>query len=385
MQNLSLNKPWVWLLINVAFWMSNDAYAQTSVELQEIQFSGDIDHTLPATGGGALVSNDDTIVMFDLSTGTADSNEFLGNLDNADIDAYHDADNCSDRVFSLDASVEINNTTMRPADVFNSTGNKTLDAQTEGIADGINIDAISFDPATCDLVFSVDIHTELDGTVFAPDDLIAWNDNDGFRLFLAGGMDADIDAVHLLDIENRVLFSTAVDVEIGGSIFQDEDIIERVPGVPDTFFELSFSPSPFDPTWEPTDLDALWVMRTPLSGVFHWETSDVEVFEDAGSISVMIVRTAGNEGSIDVSWNTIADTATAGADFVDTSNVLTLGDGVSSGIVMVNLLDDAAVEGTEEFIIRITAVSDGSIGTPQDIRVIIRDDEDFIFADGYEG
>lgn len=358
--------------------------AQTPTELAEIHFSGDINHALPAIGGATLISDDDTIIMFDLSTGIADGTDFLGVLDNADIDGYHNTDTCSSRVFSLDATAETNGTVMRPADVFDSTGTKILDAQTEGIADGVNIDAISFDPATCDLVFSVDIHTELSGTVFAPDDLIAWNNTDGFRLFRSSNLGADIDALHILDDEGRLLISTDIDVEVLGNMFQDEDIIEIIPNVAGVLFELSFSPSPFDLSWEPADVDALWALRVPTPGVFAWEAPDVEVFEDAGSVSVLVLRTDGSEGSIDVSWSTVADTATADADYTEATDTLTLGDGVLSGSIMVNLLDDSDVEGTEEFIIRITSVSDGSIGFPQDIRVVIRDDEDFIFADGFE-
>lgn len=106
------------------------------------------------------------------------------------------------------------------------------------------------------------------------------------------------------------------------------------------------------------------------------------MLENAGSVSVMIARSGGN---IDVNCSTIANIATTGADFTNTLDVLALGGGVNSGTVMVHLLDDAVVKGTEELIIRITAVSDGSVGTPQEIRVIIRDDEDFIFANDYEG
>lgn len=378
-------KP-IHVLILVCAWLLLTAGvdAQTSTELQQAQFSGDINHALPATGGGTLISDDDTIIMFDLTTGTAEGTGFLAGLDGADVDAYHDTDSCSARVFSLDTTAEVNGTVMRPADVFDSAGAKVLDAQAEGIADGVNVDAVSFDPATCDLVFSVDIQAELGGTVFAPDDLIAWNSINGFSLFLAGNLGADIDALHLLNLENRVLFSTAVDVTLDGSLFQDEDIIEMIPDGAGRFFELSFSPSPFDLSWEPAGVDALWALRAPLPGVFQWETAEIEVFEDAGSVSVMLVRTSGSEGSVDINWGTSAGTATPGSDFTNTLDVLTLGDGVTSGSIMVNLLDDADVEGTETFNIRIISVSDGSIGLPLVVQVIIRDDEDFVFADGFE-
>lgn len=381
----NMNLMPVWLAWGLSLWLINGAHAQTPTDLDQVEFIGDIHHTLPANGGGNLLSDDDTIINFDLDTGTADGFINLGVLDSADIDAYHrGGDGCGATIYSVDASVEIAGTVMRPGDVFQSNGVKVLDAASESIPDGVNIDAISRDPDSCDLVFSVDVDTMLDGTAYSPSDLIAWNAVDGFSLFRTTGLRTNIDALHLLDIEDRVLISTDIDIEVLGSMFQDEDIIEIIPGGPGAFFELSFSPSPFDLSWEPADIDALWAMRAPVPGVFQWEAADIEVFEDDGSVSVMVVRTDGSEGSVDIAWTTIADTATAGADYTGTSDTLTLGDGILSGNIMVNLLDDGDIEGTEEFRILLTSVSGGSIGFPQEIRVIIRDDEDFIFADGYE-
>ncbi len=363
--------------------MTLSAFAQIPTELEEIQFSGDIDHRLPTIGGNT-VGNDETISIFTLSDGTALGFSNLGQLNGADVDAYHVSDSCGAALYSLDSTAEVSGTVMRPADIFASFGSKILDAQAEGISDGVNIDATSRDPDTCDVVFSVDIFTELDGTTYEPNDLIAWNDTDGFSLFRESNFTGDIDAVHILEA-GRLLFSVASDTDLFDLVAQDEDVIEQIPSGPGSFFVLAFSPSAFDNSWQVTDLDAVWAQRAPLAGVFQWETPDVEVFENAGSVSVSVERINGSEGSIDINWTTLADTATDGADYTGASGVLTFADGATSGPVTITLLNDALVEGTEEFIIRINTVSGtGIIGDPRDVRVIIRDDEDFIFADSFE-
>ncbi len=371
--------------IGLIFAMTLNAHAQTPTELQELQFSSDIDSTLPGTGGATTqILDDDSITMFDLSLGTADATGFFNGLDNADVDAYHNSDACGPRLFSLDASAEINGTVMRPGDVFATNGSKILDAQAEGIPDNVNVDAVSRSIDNCDIVFSIDIDAEISGVAYRPSDLIAWNDSAGFSLFRTLGLQQNVDALHILG-GGRLLLSVDTDLSILGNAFQDEDVIEVIPGGPGAFFELSFSPSPFDASWQPADLDALWALPAPQAGVFQWASADVEVFENAGSVSVTVQRIDGSEGAIDVSWSTLADSATDGADYTGDSDILTLTDGMTSGVVTINLLDDALVEGTEEFSIRIDAVSGtGGIGNPREVRVIIRDDEDFIFADGYE-
>lgn len=359
--------------------------AQSPTELDQASISGDIQHRLPAIGGGNLISADETIAQFNLDAGAADGVNFLGNLDGVAIDGYHQGgDGCGPAVYSLDSTATISGNTMRPGDIFQSNGVKIIDAQIDGIPDGVNVNAVSRNPENCDVVFSVDVHAQIGGLDFSPDDLIAWNSGSGFTLFLVGNMRANIDALHLLDYENRLLFSVETDIELSGLVFRDEDIIEQIPGGPGAFFELSFTPAPFDMSWGATDIDALWALRAPFSGQFQWEATEVEVFETESNVSVMITRTNGSEGSVDVSWGTNPDSATAGMDYVDTNDVLTLGDGVSSGMVSVPLLDDGVVEGTEVFYIRISTVTDGSIGSPQVIDVIIRDDEDFVFADSFE-
>ncbi len=362
------------------------AQTPAPTELEAIHFSGDIDHQLPAPDSSNLASMDDTLAVFNLDTATAIGFNDLDVLDNSALDAFHAGDiNCGVALYSIEATADIFGTVMRPADVFDVTGTKFLDAMAASIPDGVNVDAVSWNPADCDVIISVDVHAELDGTVYAPDDLIAWNATDGFSLFMATGLGANIDALHLFDDPDRILISTAEDVQIAGIAFQDHDVIELVAEVAGTLSVLSFSPALFNPTWDAADLDALWVMPLGPPGVFQWAVSEVEVFEDSGSVDVMITRTDGDQGSIDVSWTTIAGSADADVDFTSASDVLTLPDGVTSGMVTVSLLDDDLVEGNEDFMLRITAVSDaGVIGSPQDVLVVIRDDEDFIFADGFE-
>lgn len=375
--------PKRWLL-GALLSLTLGAVAQTPTELDEIQFSGDISHSLPVTGGGTLLSDDDTILMFDLSLGAADGTDFLGDLDGADLDAYHNNDACSARVFSVDAMTRFNGTDMLPADVFNSAGTKVLDARAEGIPDGVNIDAVSFSPVTCDLVFSIDVYAELDGATYSPSDLIAWNSTAGFSLFLTGNLDANIDALHILD-DGRLLFSVDSDTDLVDLVVQDEDVIEQIPGGPGAFYVLAFSPRVFDSSWIATDLDALYAIPAALAGDFSFTRSRVEIFEDEGPLVITVQRENGSEGSVTINWTATPGTATHPADYQPASGTVDFTDGQLSGTFPVAVFNDALVEGDESFTVQLSIGSGaGSIVSPSNMTVTIIDDETTIFKDGFE-
>ena len=345
----------------LALALAGNSTAQTPTELAELRFTSDIHSALPAAGSAIAIAGDHTVTTFDLNSGQAEGINELGALDHAAIDAYHNSgDGCGARVFSVDATLMIAGTVMRPADVFTASGTKVLDARAQGIPDGVNLDAVSRDPSTCDLVFSVDVTSQLGGTTYRPDDLIRWNSGSGFSLYRTSNFAANIDALHLLDNGNT-LFSL------------------------DSDHELAFSPVSFDASWDNADLSALWAQRQPMPGTVRWTQSTVEIFENSGNLSAVIERVNGSEGAIDVNWATLDGTAINGVDYLGGSGTLPLGDGATGGSVVIPLVNDMAIEGTEEFTLRITTTSGGaSIGSPREIRVIIRDDEDFIFADGFE-
>lgn len=357
-------------------------FVWAATEISEIHLSADIHFTLPGDGGATLVAGDDVIAVYDVSLGEADGFAFLGMLDRSDVDAFHADDGCGAALYSLNATAEIAGTVMRPADVFRDVGLKVLDAAAEGIADGVDIDAVSRDPSTCDLLVSFDTTVELDGTVLRPAD-VARVSGGVFSLFRAGPPNADIDALHLLDT-GSLLASFAAPVPGFDFGFADEDIVEQAEaGGPWT---LSFRPAGVDASWEPADTDALFVVRGPIPGDFRWAAANVEVAEDQGTFQLSIERVNFAEGPVTVSWSTADGSATSGNDFAGASGSIGFGDGETNETIQLTLFDDSAVDGGDKafFVDLVSASNGGNIVSPSRVAVLIRDDEDFLFADGFE-
>ncbi|MCF6319831.1 MAG: hypothetical protein L3J83_11250, partial [Proteobacteria bacterium] len=196
-----------------------------------------------------------------LGSNTATATNNLGTLDQAGIDGFHrTGDGCGDSIYSLDTATVIAGTAMRPSDVFTAAGNKVLDASATGIPDGINIDAISRDPETCDLLFSIDNIASLGGTAYKTDDIIRFNGS-VFSLYQATNLNVNIDALHVLSAE-RLLIS----IDVGGSLPDvdtlDEEVLEINTGTT-PFQLLSFAPSTFNLSWQAADINALWALPKP--------------------------------------------------------------------------------------------------------------------------
>jgi hypothetical protein len=227
--------------------LSTESLAQPDpTALESLHFSADIHTRLPAASGTITLS-DDSIAEFDPDSGLSTATDWLVRLDRSDIDAFHAGDEAcgTDRLFSTSTTVEISGTVMSPADVFTASGNRVLDAAVAGIPSGVNVDAISRDPASCALIVSVDRLTELGGAVYGPSDLIRWSDADGFSLFRATGLSANLDALQILAAD-RYLFSVNRSADLDGLRVRDEDIIEaRVNGT-DTDHVIVFAPADLD-------------------------------------------------------------------------------------------------------------------------------------------
>lgn len=355
--------------------------ARAATGLTEIHLSADIHFALPSDGGATLVAGDDAIAIYDTSLGEAQGVAFLGTLDESDLDAYHADDACGAALYSLNATADIGGTVMRPADVFRDVGLKVLDAAAEGIADGVDLDALARDPSTCDLLMSFDTTVELDGTVFRPSD-IARLSGGFFSLFRAGPPNADLDALHVLDT-GSVLASFAAPVPDLGFAFGDEDIVEQTN--PGGAWELSFQPAAIDASWEPADTDALFVVRATVPGDFRWAAADVEVLEGQGTLQLTIERVNFADGPVTVSWSTADGSATSGIDFAGASGGVAFGDGETTRTIQLTVFDDAVLDGDKAFFVDLTSASNGgNITSPSRITVLILDDEDFVFADGFE-
>jgi hypothetical protein len=110
-----------------------------------------------------------------------------------------------------------------------------LDGASLGIPPGAQIDALSTDPVSGDFVVSLDTTVELDGTVFADEDLIVLGAGPA-TLYLDGsaaglsGPSHDIDALSIVTSANLVL-SLDGSGQVGGVAFDDEDLLLYTPAL----------------------------------------------------------------------------------------------------------------------------------------------------------
>ncbi|AKS41075.1 Calx-beta domain-containing protein [Wenzhouxiangella marina] len=369
-----------------ALLLSGGLAAQSPTALDAIHFSTDIHIQVPTGAASSAVVNDDGLSQLDLATGFSIDINWLGRLDRSDLDGFHFGDEAcgTDRLFSLTTTSEIAGTVMRPGDVFTEAGAKVFDAVAVGLPRNINVDALSRDPGSCDLVLSIDGLAELGGTVFGPRDLIQWNSTDGFSLFQTLGGRYNVDALHVLSAD-RVLLSFDIDQQLGGQLVRDDDVIEVDFSGAMPSFQLSYSPRALDPSIARADLDALWAQPSPPVGEFQWTLSEDSVFENGGSIVVQIERVNGSAGAVSVSVETADNTAIAGVDYTAFVGTADFVDAELARTVTIPITDNATLEGNRQFFVDLTAVSNGALGTPTRITVLIRDDEDdLLFDDRFE-
>lgn len=103
--------------------------------------------------------------------------------------------------------------------------------------------------------------------------------------------------------------------------------------------------------------------------------ADATVAEDAGSAVITVTRSGGIDGAASVTVSTADATATAGTDFVATTEVVAWASGESGAkTVDVAITDDADVEGDETFGVALSAVSGASIDDGAAMVTITDDD-----------
>jgi len=246
------------------FAVATSAWAQTPAKLDQLQISGDVFHTLPATGGGLLLSPDEAVSLLDKNTGTASNAGFPVGLDRADLDAYHAEDACGPALYSLDTMALVGGTVMYAGDVFTEAGVKVLDSRSEGLPAAVNVDAVSRNPANCQLVFSTDIMLQLSGVTFKPNDLVSRQNPGSFSLFRAGDFHGNIDALHLLS-PTRWLLSVAEYSNLDGTVAAGQAVVQQDVFGPESQYLLSFLPSDLDSSWFATNLDALWALPSVVA------------------------------------------------------------------------------------------------------------------------
>lgn len=83
------------------------------------------------------------------------------------------------------------------------------------------------------------------------------------------------------------------------------------------------------------------------AGSFSFERAEYSAAEDAGAVTVTVIRAGGSAGAVTVSYATNDDTASAGSDYAAASGTLSFAKGEISKTFQVRVADDTVFEGNE--------------------------------------
>jgi hypothetical protein len=116
---------------------------------------------------------------------------------------------------------------------------------------------------------------------------------------------------------------------------------------------------------------------TSNHGTLQLTAATETVAENAGTVTITVTRTDGSDGDISIDYATSDDTATAGSDYLATSDTLDWTDGDSADKTFdVDIIDDSSEEDDETFIVSLGNPTGGAeLGEPDTAVVTITDDD----------
>jgi glucose/arabinose dehydrogenase len=110
-------------------------------------------------------------------------------------------------------------------------------------------------------------------------------------------------------------------------------------------------------------------------GVFEIDVTGVSVNEGAGTATVIVNRVNGSSGAATVDYVTNENTALRDVDFSYRAGTLSFADGETSKTVVIPILEDTIVEGTESFGVAILGATGAALGTKRTVSVNILDND----------
>jgi hypothetical protein len=191
----------------------------------------------------------------------------LGSLpDASDVNAYYLESGSSDELFSLDVTADLGGLTAERGDVVRYDGSiytLEFDASAEGVPDGVVTDAVAI--VGNDLLLSFDTTVALGGSTYDDEDLVRF-DGSTFTLFFDGSANGvpsslDLDAAHYFEIEGILALSLDGSGAISGVSFDDEDTIEK--RMASGSWAMTYDGSAQHPGWPAGDLNAIHFVPEP--------------------------------------------------------------------------------------------------------------------------
>ena len=122
------------------------------------------------------------------------------------------------------------------------------------------------------------------------------------------------------------------------------------------------------------------------AGAIGLGDSTINVNEGDGSVSVTVLRTEGSEGTVTIDYRTFGASATANADYTETTDTLVFAPGETSKSVIIPILEDSLFEGEENFGFTIDNVTGGAtLLAPRTALISIEDNDSVSGALTYNG
>lgn len=110
----------------------------------------------------------------------------------------------------------------------------------------------------------------------------------------------------------------------------------------------------------------------PGPGRLNVSSSAVSVAENAGTVTISVERTGGNNGAASVDYATQAGSAMDGTDYTGVSGTLDWADGeIAAKTVDIAITDDTGQEGAENFVVVLSNASGADLGMTTEITVTI--------------
>ncbi|MBB3061187.1 Calx-beta domain-containing protein [Microbulbifer rhizosphaerae] len=123
-------------------------------------------------------------------------------------------------------------------------------------------------------------------------------------------------------------------------------------------------------------LDEALNTLVPASSYLDFIVANVQASEADGSITLLVSRTGGTLGAVSADFATLAGSASAGEDFVDTNGTLTWVDGdMNPKAIVVSLVNDGYLEDEEDFTVKLENADNGVIGDSGEAEVTLIDDD----------
>lgn len=118
----------------------------------------------------------------------------------------------------------------------------------------------------------------------------------------------------------------------------------------------------------------------PAAGIIQFSETEYSVNENAGTVTVTLIREEGSYGEVSVQLATLDGTGTLNVDYMAISETLIFADGETTKSIVVNVIDNVIFAPNKAFSIELLTLLDGVVsGTPLMATItIIEDDESAI-------